>query len=1051
MSENKDRVGRTTLESNNSLKTKNVSRKLSGIEESIPGSDAMADLTVQRLVKKSSLLLSDLDKLKDAVHYRGGSTGETPYFVSSTSIESIAFSLKYNEISLLRSVRPGDCTDLEKKFLYSPKLFSQQRGYKIGNPAFISKETLFYKLDSPSSISSIYFFIGYLEVLFDSYPDFADKPFYNDLLEAFVWLSSLSPVKFVKYAKYITAFPMAKYMHQEDLPPIPNEFPFERRFLFIGRLKKFIRNRVYSFNQKNTSFMLGLLQGVKRAAYKVPESFILDSLISHAEILSKESKYNQNKLDYDLSLEQEAQHLSTLNWGDAMEEEETFVSPFEKQRLEFQLFDVDFLRMVSSIARTFVISPDYIFSNKWVPSSSGAYDLKRSKGGQIGLIQREYVLHPLNLVEDYNSPFERNFYKNVHDHVEYDDSQQSIYRHMDHPPRINEDLLSIHENNGQLHTFRGLSLPPQSIIKQTIPKLLFKAKLGELPLDRVVALPEPLKVRTITVGSAELYFAAKPLQQALWGHIGRFSQFSLVKEPLAPYHLHELIRQEIVLMRKLKQNLLFTDFVSGDYKAATDGLDIHYSKEALKPFMDNAIKLFPELADYFKAVAPALAEHELRYEISNAEADRFIDQLESRNVKFTYSVDDDITIFCVEQRNGQLMGSPLSFPILCIVNLVSYWRSLEIYTTKRIKFQDLPVKVNGDDILFRSNPKHYAIWKEQIEFVSFTLSLGKNYIHKNLLTVNSVMYSFHLSSEEDYLFNIAISDTIIDTNFIGDWRFEEVSYMNPGLLTAQSKGTMRDKTRSLPLGDLYEIAVGYASDRYRAHQRFIHYNIENIKKMTSDGKFNLFIPIHLGGLGFKLFPEVEPFINFTVFQRRFASFLLFNIRIELKKGKYPQKYFSALVDDGTSSYLPFFEKFKGQKELYLESDIDELSTFEPFEGFERVSPPTLSQLIVVPDVILKYRLPSKSLMREFNRAVRNDTYLPHMAEMSEAEILSAPSKPSLFNRISKIPVSQEYFSEIEGIAPEYRKFPSLPVLTRQEGELSEHQLEILEFMYGILI
>lgn len=296
----------TTVFTGNKLKIfpklKEVLHKASVDPEGSQGCNTRTGPAVQGLAQKSSSLLSNLDRMKDAVHYRGGSTGETPYFVSSAAIESISFTLQHNNISLLRSVHYGNCTDLERKFLFNPKLYSQKLGHKVKNPNFVSLDTFFYKLEYPSAISSIYFFIGYLEVLFDSYPDFADKPFFNDLVEAFIWLSNLSPVSFVSYAKYITAFPMAKYMKQDDLPPLPKDFPQERQYLFIGRLKKFLRNRVYSFNRKNTSFMQGLLQGVKRAAYKVPESFIINSLISHASILSRNSAYNQNKIDYDQDL-----------------------------------------------------------------------------------------------------------------------------------------------------------------------------------------------------------------------------------------------------------------------------------------------------------------------------------------------------------------------------------------------------------------------------------------------------------------------------------------------------------------------------------------------------------------------------------------------------------------------------------------------------------------------------------------------------------------------------------------------------------------------------
>jgi hypothetical protein len=45
----------------------------------------------------------------------------------------------------------------------------------------------------------------------------------------------------------------------------------------------------------------------------------------------------------------------------------------------------------------------------------------------------------------------------------------------------------------------------------------------------------------------------------------------------------------------------------------------------------------------------------------------------------------------INQQNGQLMGSTLSFPILCIINLVAYWAALEEYTQRAFDPRDCHV------------------------------------------------------------------------------------------------------------------------------------------------------------------------------------------------------------------------------------------------------------------------------------------------------------------------------------------------------------------------
>jgi hypothetical protein len=88
-------------------------------------------------------------------------------------------------------------------------------------------------------------------------------------------------------------------------------------------------------------------------------------------------------------------------------------------------------------------------------------------------------------------------------------------------------------------------------------------------------------------------------------------------------------------------------------------------------------------------------------------------------------------------KNGQLMGSILSFPVLCAINLASYWCALEEYTGCTYKKEELPCLINGDDILFKSNDAFYTVWQKWITKAGFTLSVGKNYISPHFITVNS--------------------------------------------------------------------------------------------------------------------------------------------------------------------------------------------------------------------------------------------------------------------------------------------------------------------------
>jgi hypothetical protein len=215
----------------------------------------------------------------------------------------------------------------------------------------------------------------------------------------------------------------------------------------------------------------------------------------------------------------------------------------------------------------------------------------------------------------------------------------------------------------------------------------------------------------------------------------------------------------------------------------------------------------------------------------------------------------------VKQTTGQLMGSTLSFPILCAVNLVCYWKTLETFLGRKVAARQLPVIVNGDDILFRCNEEFYKLWLVNIREVGFELSIGKNYVSKSFLTVNSTGFLWNGSS------------------------FREIGYLNTGLLTGQSKLSARAETATSPIWSYYNQVIHGAVDPVRAHRRFLHYHKSNIAKFTNDGQYNLFLDPLYGGLGFELDPSVEtafkddedhtrgPLVRFTPFQRAFGNFL----------------------------------------------------------------------------------------------------------------------------------------------------------------------------------
>ena len=211
---------------------------------------------------------------------------------------------------------------------------------------------------------------------------------------------------------------------------------------------------------------------------------------------------------------------------------------------------------------------------------------------------------------------------------------------------------------------------------------------GPLPV-RVEPIVEPLKVRTITAGIGDT-FCLKPLQRAMWHALGEEKQFCLT---------HGTNNLEPAIARIWEQGS--SDdlvWISGDYTAATDSFPIEATKCLLEGILES-IEHEPTKRWAMKEISPHLLVYPERYNIEPK-----------------------------LQKSGQLMGSLLSFPLLCLLNDC---------TARSIGLKSEEYLINGDDILMRTKPDNYPKWKEKVREFGLSLSLGKNYVHSEFGTVNS--------------------------------------------------------------------------------------------------------------------------------------------------------------------------------------------------------------------------------------------------------------------------------------------------------------------------
>lgn len=262
---------------------------------------------------------------------------------------------------------------------------------------------------------------------------------------------------------------------------------------------------------------------------------------------------------------------------------------------------------------------------------------------------------------------------------------------------------------------------------------------------QVSLIREPLKARAISAGDISSNCLFSDLQKKLWKELQRFPQFELTGRWVSVEDLSDIESQSEFIREKTGCN--FTKWVSGDYSAATDNLH----------------------GDATSTAATAAAGDETTRKVllrglTNTEI--CFDNLRKQGI-------DAPENFLMTR--GQLMGSVFSFPLLCAINIAMYRKSLEERTGQKFKISELPVRVNGDDILFKCDEELLRIWNDNIIQVGFEKSVGKNYVSENFAVINSVYF-----------------DTTV--------RIRSVPYLNLGWCTGVAKGCGEDSEK-----DLYRI------------------------------------------------------------------------------------------------------------------------------------------------------------------------------------------------------------------------------------------------------
>lgn len=358
-----------------------------------------------------------------------------------------------------------------------------------------------------------------------------------------------------------------------------------------------------------------------------------------------------------------------------------------------------------------------------------------------------------------------------------------------------------------------------------IERMIDEAVLEEKKVT-LVALAEALKVRVISKGPVHTYTVLKPLQKWMWKTLRNHESgtFRLIGEEISPEYLSEQLGELVAETDEYKDH-----FVSGDYKAATDNL-APWASECItkaigKYIQDRRIrKLFTE----------ALTGHDIQ---------------DPKNPK----------VF-KKQTWGQLMGSIVSFPVLCIVNAAICRKAREkdlqrFQPTRILYLNNAKIAINGDDCVFRCSIWGKKFWEKFALAYGMAPSQGKCFFSRRFLNMNSAQFTvtlpFCLLSES--------SKRKPKVMFL-----KAVKSINLGLLAGQQRSTSGKvgQAQASDWGTTISISANANTlmnespmqDRARIFKSYLNRNWIKLTKC----RLPWYLPEHLGGLGLPSLQDENP-------------------------------------------------------------------------------------------------------------------------------------------------------------------------------------------------
>jgi hypothetical protein len=398
------------------------------------------------------------------------------------------------------------------------------------------------------------------------------------------------------------------------------------------------------------------------------------------------------------------------------------------------------------------------------PSTSANYNNTRARGGGLGFLKGEHGCSKLGNI--HSVPFGGVAYNRqteFHGTVGEEDQENICV-----DESVEKVFYKIEDD---------VTIPYRQFYWKT-----FHDCLDEIPLVAPVGLAEALKIRVITKGPPRLNFVLKSLQKFLWKVLSQHPTFRLIGRPVRVEDI-----EEIAGFRDRWIN-------SGDYVASTDNL-CGWVSDVILDQLEETLGLPHQLT---RLVRRALTGHLIE-------------------------MDGEIR----GQQNGQLMGSIISFPFLCIANAAACRWSLEIAEKRMIELRKSRIMINGDDNLIATHCKLFnKIWEVVCASIGLESSPGKTYFSKDFAVINSVHYDWT------------------------DGRWIQRRYVNMGLIKGQTRSGESSllKEKASAWNELVESLPAEVLESGK--KMFFYYN----KKILCQFKGSFWLPEWAGGLGMRRDP-----------------------------------------------------------------------------------------------------------------------------------------------------------------------------------------------------